>query len=257
MTDPAPSLAPLQLSGLLGTPHWYHQLRRPLYAVLCAAYDHTQKTPDNVSSELSAPCLGELVLTSVLGLVTEVDLTQNWNTTVLATDASSQGFGVTRTVVDVDMSRRIGRLARQDDIFVTLEGPPPNGPEKPRVGIEQKLPLRPDSFTTLISKAVAHQAHSGTLEMEGVVLALRWLSRSQQHFGLRQPLLVDAQAVLKALKRGRTSAPTLVRGCRRAAALTLAMGLSTFFTYIPSEWNPADAPSRRHETDLRRGSARL
>ena len=130
------------------------------------------------------------------------------------------------------------------------------GRGKPRSGVGARLPLRPSNFTTLISKAVGHRAHSGTLEMEGVALALRWLTCSQQHLGLRHPLLVDAQAVLETLKRGRTPAPTLARSCRRAAALTLGMGLSMFFTYIPPEWNPAHAPSRRHEISGRRGIAR-
>jgi len=243
---PSPSLAPLQLSGLLGTPHWYHQLRRPLYAVFNAVYDHTRLVPDSQPAPLGDAAVGELTIAALLALTAEVDLTQAWSTVALATDASLSGFGVTAATVSPDIARGIGHLARQDDIFVTLDAPGPLGLEKPRKGVDAKLPIKPHEFKTVISAPATYAAHSGTLEMEGVVLGLRWLSRCQKHFARRQPFLVDAQVVLKALKRGRSSAPTLIRGIRRAAALTLAMSLTTYFVYVPSEWNPADAPSRAH-----------
>ena len=56
--------------------------------------------------------------------------------------------------------------------------------------------------------------------------------------------LVDAQAVLGALRCGRSSAPTLQRTVAQIASLALASGCVIKFVYIPSSHNSADAPSR-------------
>ena len=60
----------------------------------------------------------------------------------------------------------------------------------------------------------------------------------------RLVLLVDAQAVLFACAKGRSSAPTLRFELGRIAALSLAGNGLVRFIYVPSEYNPADAPSR-------------
>ena len=77
-----------------------------------------------------------------------------------------------------------------------------------------------------------------------MTLAVRWMSRSTIHHQRRALVLVDAQAVLSVHAKGRSSAPTLFRPLRRAAALFVAIGATPTFIYVPSESNPADAPSR-------------
>ena len=57
-------------------------------------------------------------------------------------------------------------------------------------------------------------------------------------------MLIDAMAVQGALSKGRSSALSLRREVRRIAALTLAGGLVVSYLYVPSEFNPADDPSR-------------
>ena len=57
-------------------------------------------------------------------------------------------------------------------------------------------------------------------------------------------LLVDAQAVLGAVAKGRSSSPSLQREIMRIAALQLVGGILLKLVYVPSEDNPADAPSR-------------
>ena len=58
----------------------------------------------------------------------------------------------------------------------------------------------------------------------------------------------SAQAVLAALQKGRSSAPTLRHQVGQAGAIIMACGWRFRFAYLPSESNPADAPSRR-QTD--------
>ena len=144
-----------------------------------------------------------------------------------------------------EIACEIGRLAKHRSVFATLQDLPPDASEKARVGREHKLPLRQRDFRTVVSAPAHHAAHSGTLEANAVALGLRWLSRKSDRVGARVAMLCDAQAVLHALKKGRSSAPTLSLMARRVAALTIAMGWVAHYVYIPSEWNPADEPSRR------------
>ena len=55
---------------------------------------------------------------------------------------------------------------------------------------------------------------------------------------------MDAQAVRGALQKGRSSAGTLRHPIAQAGAIMLACNLRLRFAYLPSESNPADAPSR-------------
>ena len=99
-------------------------------------------------------------------------------------------------------------------------------------------------FSTVLSSPACHAAHSGSLEAVAVGLALRWVLRSSGRHSKRTLLLVDARAVIGAAAKRRSSAPTIRRDIMRIAALTLAGDLHVHLAYIPSEENPADAPSR-------------
>ena len=116
--------------------------------------------------------------------------------------------------------------------------------EKQRAGIEHRLRLSPNRFKVVISSRCRHAAHSGNLEANGVCLGIEWFLRGRHRHGCRAVMLVDAQAIIGALAKGRTSALTISAPIRRAAALTLAGDLYIHYLYIPSESNPADKPSR-------------
>ena len=73
---------------------------------------------------------------------------------------------------------------------------------------------------------------------------MEWLLRSVARRSCRVPVLVDAKTVLCAAAKGRSSSPGLLRILRRLAALVLAGDLLLRLVYVPSEDNPADAPSR-------------
>ena len=68
--------------------------------------------------------------------------------------------------------------------------------------------------------------------------------RTVHRHGKRTVLLVDATAVCGAVAKGRSSSPTLNYELRRIAALAIAGDIWIRVVYIPSEDNPADAPSR-------------
>ena len=60
----------------------------------------------------------------------------------------------------------------------------------------------------------------------------------------RTTVLIDAQSVLGAVRKGRSSAPSLKREIAFIGALVLSGDLVLRCLYVPSEDNPADAPSR-------------
>ena len=103
---------------------------------------------------------------------------------------------------------------------------------------------RMDSFKTLFSIKADAVAHSGEMELEAVKLGMLRLLRNARHHGHRGNLLVDAQVVGFALRKGRSSAGTLRFGVAAIAALSLVADVKISYPYLPSESNPADYPSR-------------
>ena len=96
----------------------------------------------------------------------------------------------------------------------------------------------------MLSIKAKHIAHSGAMEMQGLLLCVQWLLRSVARFSSRAVIGIDAKAVLYAVLKGRSSAPTFSPIVRRVAAHCLAGDLMIYPLYVPSESNAADAPSR-------------
>ena len=116
--------------------------------------------------------------------------------------------------------------------------------ERLRIGRPHQLGLQKSAFRTIILARRQHEAHAGSLEASGLHLLLRWLLRVGKRHGHRVVALVDAKAILCAASKGRTSAASIRNDLRKIAALTIAGDLHMHYVYVPSEDNPADAPSR-------------
>ena len=87
---------------------------------------------------------------------------------------------------------------------------------------------------------------------------LRWLLRKRSRIGSRQTVLLDSQSVLGAARKGRSSS-ALKFHIRRTAALSIFGGIQLHVLYTPTDYNPADAPSRgirRARGDARRSNPR-
>ena len=130
------------------------------------------------------------------------------------------------------------------------------------------IPLSKGAFRTVISARRQFAAHSSTLECGGVVLGLKWFLRRQRNHSRRATFLIDAQAVLGAIAKGRSSAGAIKRDVKQASALLLAGDVALSCAYVKSEDNPADEPSRgvvrRHRrrssavpVHLRKGDLRI
>ena len=260
-----PRVSPLELHSLLGLLQWFDLLNRPLYSALDRVYDFVRDPADDVARVLPDDVRSELLLALLLAPLMEADLSRPWLPLLTATDASDAfGFGACVCPVSAATAKSVGRHAEKRGDYVRLrrDGGPTDEAARPRIGTPHVLGLSKSDFRTVLSVRAKEQAHSGLLEATGLVLLVEWLLRSVARRSCRVPVLVDAKTVLCAAAKGRSSSPGLLRILRRLAALVFAGDLLLRLVYVPSEDNPADAPSRgvvrraaRPGGGLRRGDA--
>jgi hypothetical protein len=182
---------------------------------------------------------------AALALYFEADLTRAWLPMIPATDASSAfGFGLSVASVTAEEARRVGITAAKQGFYVRPGAAADDEPEVVRKGRLLRLSVKRSQFRTILSVRARYAAHSGALEAAGVTMMVRWLARSLGNHSTRVAALVDAQSVLGAVARGRSSAPTLGAEIARIGAITVAADFLMRYAYVPSESNPADGPSR-------------
>jgi len=190
--------------------------------------------------------LSELHLFEVLTPLLYASLDREWLPLLTATDASpAYGFGVAVCPITNDRAADVGRLSERRGDYVRLER---SGgllaPELPRIGHPHRLPFSDLDFKIILSHRAARVEHSGTMELKGVKMALQWLLRSTKRFGHRIPMLVDAKAALAAVAKGRSGSVAFRCTLGYINSCLLATNCLLRVVYIPSEDNPADAPSR-------------
>ena len=98
-----------------------------------------------------------------------------------------------------------------------------------------------------------HFAESiGVKEARAVVYDLESQLRDPKQHRFKHLRLIDNFGDSLCLARGRASDYALLQLCRRYGALLLATGAIVSLRWVPSENNPADAPSRRYEDEAPR-----
>jgi hypothetical protein len=86
--------------------------------------------------------------------------------------------------------------------------------------------------------------HINVLETAAVLDLLRKLARDEKSQGHRRLILVDNQAALGVLAKGRSTSKALMGRLMRCSALLMAGGLRLVLGWVRTDWNPADGPSR-------------
>ena len=258
LVEARPRVSPLGISKLNGTNTWFAQLNRPSFSVFDKVYAFIEGySPQR--TDLPREILAELVAFCCLSPLLECDLRRPWTSQLIATDASvDYGYGVSVAEAPPELVREVGRFGEVFNRHVRLsrDGSPGEEPGRPRKGEAYHIPLSKGAFRTVISARRKFEAHSSTLEAGGVVLGLKWMLRQVRNHSCRGTFLIDAQAVLGALAKGRSLAGAIKRDTQLSAALLLAGNVALCCTYVPSEDNPADDPSRGVvRTWRRRGSA--
>ena len=78
---------------------------------------------------------------------------------------------------------------------------------------------------------------------------VHWLASLPASVGSRLLLWSDSTVVVGASRKGRSSVFGLLCQLRRLAAISVALDMYVYVNWVPTEKNPADAPSRRFEFD--------
>lgn len=116
--------------------------------------------------------------------------------------------------------------------------------------------VQSSDWVTLFASRMRMPEHITLLEGRGVVQTLRHMTRAQESFHKRHLHLGDNLGMTLCLDRGRAKNKQLLFQCRRVAAFNIAADIELHHRWIPSELNPADAPSRRYEGEAKEGSKR-
>jgi hypothetical protein len=86
--------------------------------------------------------------------------------------------------------------------------------------------------------------HINVLEAQAVFDFLRAFAKNMNNHRQKKLCLIDSQAALGVLTKGRSSSHQLNFVLRRLAAVSRASRISLMYGWVPSEGNPADGPSR-------------
>ncbi len=199
------------------------------------------------------------------------DLRSRWNTRVHAVDASEWGLGATVADFPLSLVRELGQYnerwrfrdshgcnPRQHILSEQLGqlGGISVGKQSIVVEDEPDTIFQVEGFQNVPFSAVDRewrtvgkhvwwdQASLPVYEARSGLYAAKHALRNRASFGQKHLILTDSLTAACAFSRGRSSVFPMRRVCSQLAALALGTGSTFHFRWIPSEWNPADNPSR-------------
>ena len=240
-----PRATPRQIDSYLGVLQWTCLLNRPLLSCLGRAYEFADRADTNVPQVVPGDVLSELCLCLSLASCLNIDLTRPWQSFLTCTDgAPSFGFGMAQAGCTPAEVRGIAAHCSRTDHGIIPGGVDLTSSSVEAVGAPLHLPFGYDSFVPMFSIKAQLAADAPTMEATAVSLAMRRITRSVRNHGTRGVLLVDAQALMHALRKGRSSSSAFKVQLQSVAAHCLAADLKMTFGYIPTSCNPGDPPSR-------------
>ena len=232
------------MARLLGSWMWLLLIRRPCLSVFSACYTFIQtagRTPR--ARQVPPDALRELRTAVGISPLIVADMKTPFSNTILASDASGLGGGVTYAHTSSEDARTLAARHAAAGWYTCLNH---DTEETPRLDMapEALQLVQTASWRTAVSHRWRHSSHINILEANAVLLGLRWYSSKRRRFHTRVPILVDSAVVVGALAKGRSSSTRLQRQCRRVAAMCLATGIRPYYVWVPTQHNPADRPSR-------------
>ena len=87
--------------------------------------------------------------------------------------------------------------------------------------------------------------HINVLELDAIVVAVKWRMRKASNIGEQFVHLSDSQVSISVAAKCRSSVKALQKGLNRLCTLVLASCSFPFWVFIGTADNPADEPSRR------------
>ncbi|CAE7708857.1 AMY1.1 [Symbiodinium sp. CCMP2592] len=267
-----PRVSAKAVQKLLGHAVHFMMVRRELLSTMRGLYDFVQRVGEG-KHRLWSNAAREARWISNLLRVCSTDLTRPWSERVSASDASLSGIAVCLRSASLSQVSSIGKT-RENWRFkgVSPESRPrmvlqqPGDPfEDPSTVKPQgtysldpfelsenfyELPqsfMAPEEWHLAFSQHMQFDEHITLLEGRGIVAAIRHKARCLEAFGKRHLHINDNLGMVLAVDKGRSSSMSILKVCRRLACLVIALGASLTCRWVPSEWNVADAGSRKWE----------
>jgi hypothetical protein len=253
-----------QLSVVVGGWTWQLLLRRPSLVALKHCYRFINRYMNEPHPLW--PCVArELSVVMALAPLLRTDLKCQLASQMVATDSSSYAAGVVSTRSSSALERSVWPLSSSQHCSLLPAGPAALpaalGVSQPVVdyrrrfqdfsGIATTSPavIQSCRWATIISAHWQHPCHINALELQSVLLAMKWWLSRAQSIDSRLLLAVDSSVVYYSLKKGRCSSPAMLSLLRRFSSLVLASGVTVLPVWVPSALNPADSASRKPMQD--------
>ena len=222
-------VAKKQLESITGILTWHNLLARGLLSCLHHVYQFGGSADDKTPLPLSARAHSELLLNASLAALWCADLRRDWSSTVAFSDASTSfGYGPCFGKLHPEEAAEVARLAAPWPHHTHFADSDMSS-AKPRAGSAVNLQMKSRKCKEVFSVRSRRKGPPGQLEATAVAMSLQRLLRSPRHLGKRILFGLDAQAVLHALRKGRSSSWSLRRALAHAGALSLAGNLKMYF----------------------------
>lgn len=238
------SCSGLELSIVVGCWTWAMLTTRPALAIFSSVYKFIQAA-DRHSFCLWESVRKELETVVCLAPLFWLDITDQWAPVVVATDASSIGQGMVYANVPASLPAQVASVVNSAGF--AADGTDDTSAIERRFGLPHSassLLVAGCRWKVAISRRWSFSEHINVLEARALSTALVWSLSRPSCFGKKILFLVDSQVVVAAASKGRSSSHALLRRLRVNSALLLASGSRMAIRWIPTNLNPADAPSR-------------
>ena len=235
-----------EMSQLLGSWAWIMLLFRPSLSVFRAVYRFANVAQSRRFSLWNSARYELETALRILPLLSS-NLRSHFFSRCAAVDASSLAQGVTMALISPSDSMQMQHASSLQNIAF----------RSPHLVDSRFLPLLEHSstvhqflhssrWTTIVSSGWRWPDHINALETRAAYTAVRWCASFPSGMDSRFTILTDSRVAMFALNKGRSSSQNLYAPIRTTAAFLLAFGIRLQAIWIPSEQNPADAPSRKY-----------
>ena len=146
---------------------------------------------------------------------------------------------------DPAVTRRLASCARRPGaVFVPRDAGDAGESHGTADGDLVRMTMATQDFKCMLSARSRRRVHASHLESGALCMGLRQVLRSGRRHRSRCFVLLDSQALIHAVRKGRSGASNFWHGSRMLASMLLACEVQLHCGYIPSAFNPADGPSR-------------
>lgn len=248
----------IEIAKLVGSWSWAILLRRPAFAVFQHVYRYAL-TAGRKRYTIWPAVKRELLQIVAIAPLLRSFLSSPLSTRFVTSDASSTDGGVVATDMTPHLLSTFWPMYFGKQLVTpeALEPAPPlpsfdTATHQPcRVATPQwastaspYLALKHLRWATIISTQWKHVEHINALELRALLLEIQWIITLPNSCSVRLFALIDSAVAFYTVRKGRSSSPALLIIIRKINTLLLAADISLLPMWVPSEVNPADAPSR-------------